>query len=145
MKERFAMFTALINKISRNIRRIKNREMAEYELRSTHASCLYHLNIAEPLTATELCERCEEDKATISRAVDYLEAEGYVICEPKDAKRYNSPILLTEKGRRVGEAIGDKVNRILDEVGTELSEQEREVFYRCLTIISDHLERATKS
>ena len=145
MKERFETFTVLIAKISRNIRKIKNQEMAEYELRSTHVSCLYYLCVAESLTATELCERCKEDKATISRAVDYLETNGYVTCESKSSKRYNSPIILTEKGQLIGKKICDKVDLILDEVGVGLSDKERIEFYRCLTIISDNLERVTKS
>ena len=41
MEERFETFTVLINRISRNIRKIKNAEMAEYDLRSVHISCLY--------------------------------------------------------------------------------------------------------
>ena len=80
MKERFEKFTVLINKINRNIRKIKNQEMAEYGLRATHVSCLYYLYAVESLTATELCERCEEDKATISRAIDYLEENGFCFC-----------------------------------------------------------------
>ena len=73
MQERFETFTVLINRISRNIRKIKNREMAEYHLRSAHISCLYYLYKEGKLTSTALCERCEEDKATISRALEYLE------------------------------------------------------------------------
>lgn len=145
MKERFETFTVLINKISRNIKKLKNQEMAEYGLRSTHVSCLYYLYIADSLTATELCERCEEDKATISRAVDFLEENGFCFCESKSAKRYNSPIMLTEKGRLVGEEINNKINRILDEVGIGLSNEERIEFYRCLTIICDNLERAANN
>ncbi len=42
MRERFETFTVLINRISRDIRRIKNQEMAAYHLRSVHVSCLYY-------------------------------------------------------------------------------------------------------
>ena len=66
MKERFETFTVLIAKISRNIRKIKLQEMQEYNLKNSHISCLYYLYVSNGLTATELCERCEEDKATIS-------------------------------------------------------------------------------
>ena len=78
VKQRFETFTVLINRISRSIRRIKNQEMAEYNLRSAHVSCLYYLYTNKGATATDLCERCEEDKATISRALDYLENGGYI-------------------------------------------------------------------
>ena len=52
MQERFETFTVLINRISRDIRRIKNQEMASYHLRSAHVSqiCLRHFmwSKAEP-------------------------------------------------------------------------------------------------
>ncbi len=137
MKERFETFTVLINKISRNIRKIKNQEMAEYGLRSTHVSCLYYLYSEQSVTATDLCERCEEDKATISRAIEFLESNGYLVC---DAKRYKRPLLLTEKGMEAGKRITDKVNRVLEKVGIGLTEEERVAFYRSLSIISRNLE-----
>lgn len=140
MKERFETFTVLINRISRNIRKIKNQEMAEYNLRSSHISCLYYLYSEKELTATELCERCEEDKATISRALDYLETNGYLTCESKSAKRYKTPLLLTDKGLIVGKKIADKIDGILDEISVGLTEEERIAFYRSLSIISDSLE-----
>lgn len=140
MKERFETFTVLINRISRNIRKIKNQEMAEYNLRSSHISCLYYLYSAEGLTATDLCERCEEDKATISRALDYLETNGYLTCESKSAKRYKSPLALTDKGFAVAKKIADKIDGVLDEIGVGLTEEERIAFYRSLSIISKSLE-----
>ena len=140
MQERFETFTVLMNRISRNIRKIKNREMAEYKLRSAHVSCLYYLYRSSGLTATELCERCEEDKATISRALDYLENNDYLICESKSTKRYKSPIVLTEKGALVGKKIADRINHVLDEIGVGLTDEERVAFYRSLSIISENID-----
>lgn len=141
MTERFETFTVLIAKISRNIKKIKNQEMAEYDLRSSHISCLYYLYSSDGLTATELCERCEEDKATISRSLDYLEKNGYIECETKsDKKRYKSPLSLTKKGKEAGQKIADKINCVLDEISTHLTEEERIAFYRSLSIISNGLE-----
>lgn len=140
MKKRFETFTVLIAKISRNIRKIKNQEMADYDLRSPHISCLYYLYSAEGLTATDLCERCEEDKATISRSLDYLEKNGYLTCRSKFAKRYKSPLVLTQKGKEAGGRIANKIALVLDEISTGLTEEERLAFYRSLTIISEGLE-----
>lgn len=144
MKQRFETFTVLINRISRNIRRIKNQEMAEYNLRSSHISCLYYLYLAEGLTATDLCERCEEDKATISRCLDYLETNGYLTCESKSAKRYKRPLVLTSKGLEAGKKIANKIDGVLDEISVGLTEEERVAFYRSLSIISDSLETVAK-
>ena len=145
MQERFETFTVLINRISRNVRKIKNQEMADYNLRGAHVSCLYYLYMGENMTATDLCERCEEDKATISRALDYLETNGYLTCETKNTKRYKSPLVLTEKGRVVGEKITERVDRVLEAIGTSLTEEERIAFYRSLSIISDSLEAVSKN
>lgn len=145
MQERFETFTVLINRISRNIRKIKNQKMAEYNLRSVHVSCLYFLYMANGLTATELCERCEEDKATISRALDYLETNGFLTREAQSAKRYKSPLLLTDKGIEAGKKVTDKIDSVLDEISIDLTEEERAAFYRSLSIISDRLEAVSKS
>ena len=140
MTERFETFTVLINRISRNIRKIKNKEMAEYNLKSSHISCLYYLYLSDGLTATDLCERCEEDKATVSRSLDYLENNGYLICESKTAKRYKSPLRLTDKGLEVAEKIADKIAHLLKEISVELTEEERLQFYHSLSLISKGLD-----
>ena len=140
MEERFETFTLLINRISRNIRKIKIQEMKEYNLRGAHISCLYYLYLSPGLTATELCERCEEDKATISRALDYLEREDYIICKSKSPKRYRSPIELTDKGSVVGCRITKKIKNVLEETAVGLSEKQRADFYHGLSVISKNLE-----
>ena len=79
--DRYSRFTILINRISRSIHRIKDDAMCKYGLKSAHVSCLYYLyKEGKPLTARELCDACEEDKAAVSRAIDLLCKEGYVIC-----------------------------------------------------------------
>ena len=145
MQERFETFTVLINRISRTIRKIKNQKMAEYNLRSVHVSCLYYLYIHEGATATDLCERCEEDKATISRALDYLENYGYITRNPERTKRYNSPLILTDKGNDAGKKITDKINGVLDAISEGLTDEERAAFYRSLSIISESLEAVSKN
>ena len=115
--------------------------MAEYNLRSAHISCLYYLFSSEGLTATELCELCEEDKATISRAVDYLETNGYLSGDSTAGKRYKAPLNLTEKGKEVGRKISRKIDAVLTDLNYCLSEKERASFYDSLSIISNSLEQ----
>lgn len=140
MTERFEKFTVLINRISRNIRKIKNQEMAEYNLRCSHISCLYYLYTSGGLTATDLCERCEEDKAAVSRALEYLENNGYLVCESKSAKRYKSLLRLTDKGLDIGKRIADKIAYVLEEISVEMTEEERIQFYHSLMLISKGLD-----
>ena len=141
MGEFVETFTTLIAKISRSIRKIQNEEMAEYNLRNAHVSCLYYLYLESSVTATELVEKCEEDKATISRSLDYLEKNGYLSCDCQSSKRYKSPLHLTPKGHKAGQQIAEKIDRVLRDISTGLTEEERVAFYRSLSIISDGLDQ----
>ena len=62
MEQRFETFTVLINRIGRSIKRLKAGQMAQLELKGPYVSCLYYLYRCGPMTAAELCERCDEDK-----------------------------------------------------------------------------------
>jgi DNA-binding MarR family transcriptional regulator len=141
MYHRYKDFTVLITKISRSIKRIKTFEMEEINLKSSHVSCLYYLYKEGKLTATEICEISEEDKAQISRALDYLELHGYVVCESNQKKRYKSHFDLTVKGKEVSKHIANKIDNILDEVSNELTEEERMILYKSLNVISTNLEK----
>ena len=139
MQQRFETFTVLISGINRNIRRIKTEEMEEFDLKSHHVSCIYYLYMQDGLTARELCDLCEEDKANISRALDFLEKQGY-ICRESVQKRYRSPLYLTEKGKAVGRRLADKIDKMLTLASEGLDEQSRGIMYRSLEIISRNLQ-----
>ena len=139
MEERFETFTVLINGISRSIHKLKALEMAEFDLKSSHVSCLYYLFRQDSLTAKELCDICAEDKANISRALKYLEERGYLVCHSKTAKRYQSPLTLTEKGREVGAFIAERIDRILASVSEGISDEHRRIMYESLEKIRENL------
>ncbi len=141
MENRFKNFTVLINKINRNIKRIKTEEMKDFDLKSPHVSCIYYLYVEDGLTAKELTDICAEDKAAISRSLDYLEKSGFLVCDDNTKKRYRSKLLLTEKGKTVGKMIVEKIDRILDEASIGLDEESRIIMYKSLALISDNLEK----
>lgn len=140
MEERFNTFTVLIANINRCIHKIKTEEMAEHDLRSSHVSCLYYLYKSDGLTAKALCDICREDKANLSRAIKYLETSGYLTCDSKTAKRYQSPLALTEKGREIGAFIAERVDSILDRVSEGISEEHRAIMYNALARINLNLQ-----
>lgn len=141
MEDRFKKFTILINKIIRSIHKIKSDEMGRLGLKSTHVSCLYYLYREGEMTAKELCDICEEDKGAISRAIEFLEEQGYLICSSKTEKRYKSPINLSDKGKEVGAFICNKVDGLLEKASQGLSEEKRKIFYESLHLIANNLQK----
>lgn len=145
LQNRFEVFTKLISKISRNIRRIKNEEMAEFNLKSPHVSCLYYLYKERELCASELADICDEDKAAVSRSIDYLESTGYIKCESSTSRRYKAPLFLTPKGDDIGRQIAEKIDRVLLLTSEGLDDNEREIFYKALNVVSENLEKISKT
>ena len=141
METRFEMFTVLIAKTSRSIHKIKAEEMAEFNLKSSHVSCLYYLYKMEVLTSKELSVMCGEDKANISRSVRCLEKEGYIYCKDFSKKRYQADLYLTEKGKEIAKTIAEKIDRILNEASIGLTEENRRIFYQSLALICSNLEK----
>ena len=116
--------------------------MSEYNLKSPHVSCLYYMYTSGgELTAKELCDVCAEDKASISRSIDFLEKGGYIACDSKTEKRYKSPLFLTGKGKMVASSIADKIDNVLKLASIGLSEEDRKIFYKSLILISNNLEK----
>lgn len=141
MQDRFETFTVLVAAINRCIYKIKTEEMAEFDLKSSHVSCLYYLYKQGPLSAKELCDLCGEDKANISRTVRYLESSGYVACKAQGGKRYQSALILTKQGEDIAFRITHKVDDYLAMASQGLDEQDRLVMYRSLALIAQNLEQ----
>ena len=140
VKNRYEIFTVLINNINRNIKKIRTEEMKEYNLKSSHVSCLYYLYNRGSLTSAELTELCDEDKAAISRSLDFLETNGYLI-KGKNKNHYNCKIILTEKGIEVGKYISSRIEGILAAVDESIAKENRVIFYETLKIIENSLRR----
>ena len=97
--ERFTPFVLIIERITKNIKRIADMEMEPYGLRSSHVMCILQLAKSERgLSSSALAEACGVDKAFISRITSELLEKNYIVkrikqafCSPRRARR------LTEK------------------------------------------------
>lgn len=134
MEERYGIFTQRIARISRCIRRLKAEEMARFGLKGPHVSCLYYLGLDGPLTAAELSERCDEDKAAVSRTLEFLLQNGYVTTEAV-SRRYRSPLYLTDRGREVFAALQARIASMEDAASMGLTEEQRSKMYAALELI----------
>ena len=140
MKDRFEAFITGVTVCYKYIQRIKTLEMTELGLKGSHVTCLFFLrNHPEGLTAAQLCGLCAEDKASISRTVADLKARGYLTQSGK--KNYRAPLTLTEAGVTAAKRLDPLIDRWVQSGGDGLSEDQREVFYECLSTISENLRK----
>ena len=140
MQDRFKTFTGLVSRVSRCIKKLKSDKMTEFNLKGPHVYCIYYLYVYGSMTASRLCEFCHDDKALLSRSMDFLEENGY-ITRDFGSKRYRSKIKLTPKGIIVGERMVEIVNEILDEASQGLNEESRAIMYESLELVCNNLEK----
>ncbi|MBQ8589802.1 MAG: winged helix-turn-helix transcriptional regulator [Firmicutes bacterium] len=136
-QERFQAFVTGISVCYKYIQKIKSVEMTEFGLKGAHAMCLFFLhNHPEGLTAAQLSQLCAEDKAAVSRSLASLAEQGYIESEEK---KYRSRLRLTAAGKTVASHIDAMIERWVESGGDGLTEEDREVFYRSLELISNNL------
>ena len=145
MLNRFARFSLAISEIDRCWHKLAAEEMAKYELNSPHAVYLTTLyNFEEGVTAAKLGELCCKNKADVSRMVAILEKKGLVRKETIGGNLYRAKLVLTEEGKQAAEHVQQRAAVAVELAGSGMSEEEREVFYRCLELITSNLQTLSK-
>jgi DNA-binding MarR family transcriptional regulator len=138
MEKRFENFTIAILKLNKLIQKIKLYEMKDYDLKAIHVMCIYYLDANEGgLTASELTRLTLEDKAAISRALVLLSERGFI---KYDSNTYNALVTITAEGKKIAAHIEERANAAVNAGGSDLSDEERNNFYRALNSISNNLE-----
>lgn len=115
--------------------------MSEFNLKSSHVSILYHLYRSGGVTAKDLCNLGQEDKASISRSIEYLENNDYILSDTSQKKKYNTLLVLTQKGKEIATKVCQKIDKILSIVAGMIPEEKKLIMYECLNTINRNLEK----
>ena len=142
MESRYELLSGAISSMYHDIQKIERVEMAKYGLKGPHAQCLLAMKKhPQGITAARLCEVCDKDKAAVSRTIAELETAGMVVRENRNGSRYRASLILTQQGQMAAEAVVEKARLAVEKAGTGFGEEEREVFYRVLSIIAGNLHK----
>lgn len=145
MYSRFEQFSFVISSIYRYIQKIERAEMVRYGFKGAYAQYLAALRRhPDGLTATQLCEACDLDKAAVSRVVGEMEQRGLVVRQNAGDSRYRARILLTDEGHRAADYVRERAEIAVQEVGKNLSDEDRKVFYAALESIAANLQIISK-
>ena len=150
MVDRFENLTSGITQIYKSIQKIKRCRMDSLGLKGTHVMCLHYLSeYPKGLTAADLCGKCKEDKAGISRILSDLEKNGLIAYEQqgtaKDVKKYRAKAALTAKGRQYAKKMTNLIVHATIAGGQGITPAERDTFYRILFQIADNLNHVCQN
>lgn len=140
MVSRFEQFCTAISGIQRSIQKIERVEMAKYGLKGPHAQCMIAMErYPDGITAAQLCEICDKDKAAISRTVSELEQAGMLLRHDPDGKRYRSLLRLSKKGREIAKNVNDLVLVAVTKASEGYDKETQQTFVRVLSLIAGNL------
>lgn len=141
MVSRFEQFSTAIASIHRNIQKIERAEMAKFGLKGPHCQCMLAMRrYPEGVTASQLCEICDKDKAAISRTVAELEAAGMVSRPEGQNKRYRASLKLTEAGIAAADAVMDRAKLAVVEATGDYGREQQIQFTQTLAMLANNLD-----
>lgn len=141
MIKRFEQFTAAISSIHRFIQKIERDEMEKYGLKGACAQYLLAMAAhPEGITASELCEICDKDKAAVSRILNEMEAKGLVVRNSGGETQYRVRLTLTDSGKDAANYVNQKAAIAAELVGKGLSTEDRKAFYTSLALIAANIK-----
>ncbi len=145
MIARFEKFTFAISELSRYWHKIASDEMAAYGLKGPYAVYLVTMQRhPDGITAARLCELCEKNKADVSRAMADLEDKGMICRKTDGGNLYRALLVLTDKGKEAATHIKALAEKAVEIGGKGLSDEQREVFYHALEVISSNLKEVSR-
>ena len=145
MISKYELLSASVSSLYRDIQRIERRETAKYGMKGPHAQCLLAMSrYPEGITATQICDICEKDKAAVSRTLAELEENGLVLRTARNGSRYRALLTLTEKGKDAARTVNEKAQSAVELAGAGLDDAQREIFYAVLDVIAGNLHTICK-
>ena len=145
MIDRFEQFVSYISAIYRDIQKIEREEMEKLGLKGAYAQYLVAMHrYPEGITAADLCEVCDKDKAAVSRAVTEMEKHGLLSRLCGYENQYRALLRLTEKGRHAAEYVCRKAVSAVQIAATEIDDDTRAVMYRSLRSVASRVQSICK-
>ena len=146
MIERFERFSSAFSSVYRYIQKIEREEMEKQGLKGAFAQYLMALHRhPEGMTASQLCEECDMNKAAVSRAIGEMEECGLVAKQSEGDSAYRALLFLTERGSQVVQFVYARGVIAVEKGGEGLSEENRRIFYDALKLIEGNLHRICQS
>ncbi len=114
--------------------------MAKYGLKGPHAQCMIAMSrYPDGVTAAQLCEICDKDKAAISRTIGELEQAGMLLRHDPEGKRYRSMLRLSDRGREIAHNVGELVFVAVSKASAGYDQETQQTFMRVLSLIAGNL------
>lgn len=141
MVDRYEQFSGLVSGVYRQIQKLEREEMEKYGFKGAFAQYLLAMNHhPEGMTAAQLCEACDKDKAAVSRVLAEMEEKWLVQKVGEGVHPYRAALVLTDEGRDAAAFVAKRATIAVLKAGEGLSDADRKIFYAALELINVNLK-----
>ena len=145
MLTRYEMFSAYVSHIHRSIQKIERDEMIRFGYKGAFAQYLTAMaRYPEGVTAAQLCDICDRDKAAVSRAIAEMEEKQLIHRDTTSDNAYRARLMLTDTGREAATFVLQRGRDAVGAVGADLSDADRTAFYAALEKIAANLDAISR-
>ena len=102
----------------------ENFSMTEYPIRLEHWVVLVHLWLEDGQTQKDLCEYAGRNKTSITRTINSLEAQNFVVRIQDQHDRRNNRIYLTHKGKAAKEILTTQMFKTMDDAAEGITQED---------------------
>ena len=127
----------------RSARQILNEDLRPLNLSSAEGNILLHLLIrGQEMGQEQLAEQLDISKPAVSRALDSLEAKGFVTRQPDPEDRRVHRVRLTGQAREIGPTVEQAYNQLYVLAMQGISQEELDYFVNLFSRMSENFMRA---
>lgn len=144
MLNRYEQFSFIVSGINRHIQKLEHDEMIKLGYKGAFAQYLVAIrHHSDGVTAAQLSEICEKDKAAVSRIITEMIEKGLVDRKSEKDTNYRAKLTLSAEGQKVAEYIASRASAAIEAMGNELTEEQRKTLYATLDSIAAKLQVLT--
>ena len=141
MLDRFEQFSGYISAMYRSIQKLQREEMIKYGCKGAYAQYLMIMHRYENgITASELSEICDRDKAAVSRIIAEMEQKDLVQRKAQNNNLYRAALVLTDEGKKAAAFVAERAKIAVEQAGRGMDDTQRAAFYSALHLISSNLQ-----
>lgn len=145
MLTRYEQFSFMVSVINRHIQKLERDEMIKFGYKGAFAQYLVAmLHYPQGITAAQLSEICDKDKAAVSRIVSEMIEKGLVVRKSATETMYRAKLTLSQEGEKVAQFVARRASAAIEAMGNELSEEQRKTLYFALDNIARKLHILSK-
>ena len=132
-------FPMSIGKLNKQMQKRFCKELKPCDLSNAHAMYLMVLYENDGLTLKELTESVNMDKANTTRVITDLNAKGYIYTDriKEGSRKYK--VFLTEEGKKAAEIVRSAITKMLDNIFSILTDDEKAQYITILKKIITHI------